>query len=84
VAVFPLQKLFADSRETRVASASSIATNDNIETTTIKENVRIGFLPGSSSHAPDACNEQGWARAALTGVLAFVIWWGFLVGHITS
>ena len=29
-------------------------------------------------------DERGWARAALTAVLAFVIWWGFLVGHIMN
>ena len=29
-------------------------------------------------------DEQGWARAALTAVLVFVVWWGFLVGHIMN
>jgi hypothetical protein len=29
-------------------------------------------------------DERGWARAALTAVLAFVVWWGFLVGHIMN
>jgi hypothetical protein len=29
-------------------------------------------------------DEGGWARAALTALLAFVVWWGFLVGHITN
>ena len=29
-------------------------------------------------------DERGWTRAALTAVLAFVIWWGFLVGHIMN
>ena len=29
-------------------------------------------------------DERGWTRAALTAVLAFIIWWGFLVGHVMN
>jgi hypothetical protein len=29
-------------------------------------------------------DEGGETRAALTAVLAFVIWWGFLIGHIMN
>src|SRR6476619_156866 len=43
--------------------------------------VRLGVLP-----AYWVCwrrplgDERGWARAALTAVLAFIVWWSFLVG----
>jgi hypothetical protein len=28
--------------------------------------------------------ESGPTRAALTAVLAFIVWWGFLVGHVMN
>jgi|SRR5271169_6381655 len=28
--------------------------------------------------------EPGRTRAALTAVLAFIVWWGFLVGHVVN
>ena len=29
-------------------------------------------------------DEPGRTRAALTAVLAFIVWWGFLVGHVMN
>jgi hypothetical protein len=29
-------------------------------------------------------DEPSQTRAALTAVLAFIVWWGFLVGHVTN
>ena len=28
--------------------------------------------------------ERGWTEAALTTVLGFIVWWGFLVGHVLN
>ncbi len=40
--------------------------------------LHIGFAGGGP------WRERGWARAALTAVLAFIVWWSFLVGHIMN
>jgi hypothetical protein len=29
-------------------------------------------------------NDTGRTRAALTAVLAFIVWWSFLVGHVMN
>jgi hypothetical protein len=49
--------------------------------------VAIGFgvLPAYwiSWRSPVA-DERGWILVALTTILAFIVWWGFLVGHIIN
>jgi hypothetical protein len=47
--------------------------------------IGLGLLPaywvcwrGSSAE------EIRWTRAALTAILAFVVWWGFLTGHVVN
>ena len=29
-------------------------------------------------------NERGWTKVALTTILGFIVWWGFLVGHVVN
>jgi hypothetical protein len=31
-----------------------------------------------------AAKDDYWTRLALTSVLAFIIWWGFLIGHVLN
>jgi len=45
----------------------------------------LGMLPAYWYfwRAPDAI-EHARARAVLTAILAFIVWWGFLVGHVLN
>jgi hypothetical protein len=29
-------------------------------------------------------DEPSWTRAALTSILAFIVWWSFLIGHVVN
>ena len=29
-------------------------------------------------------DESSWVRAVLTTILAFIVWWGFLTGHVVN
>ena len=29
-------------------------------------------------------DDLGWTRAALTAIFAFIVWWGFLMGHVLN
>ena len=33
---------------------------------------------------PPRVEEPAWTRAALTSILAFIVWWSFLIGHVVN
>jgi hypothetical protein len=47
--------------------------------------IGFGLLPAYwiSWRRPFA-DERGWTRVALTTILGFIVWWGFLVGHVMN
>lgn len=47
--------------------------------------IGLGLLPAYwISWRGPSMTESGRTPAALTAVLAFVVWWGFLMGHVTN
>jgi hypothetical protein len=47
--------------------------------------IGLGLLPAYwLAWRGAAADEVGRAPAALTAVLAFIVWWGFLVGHVAN
>jgi hypothetical protein len=47
--------------------------------------IGLGLLPAYWAcwrHQPG--DEAGGTRAALTGLLAFIVWWSFLIGHVMA
>ena len=47
--------------------------------------IGLGLLPAYwiSWRRPFA-DERDWIKVALTTILVFIVWWGFLVGHIVN
>ncbi len=47
--------------------------------------IGLGLLPAYwISWRRPIVNEPGRTAAALTAILAFVVWWGFLIGHVMN
>jgi hypothetical protein len=47
--------------------------------------IGLGILPAYWYFwRPPLREEYAWTRAMLTAVLAFVVWWGFIVGHLAN
>jgi hypothetical protein len=47
--------------------------------------IGLGLLPAYwISWCRPFADQRGWTEAALTTILAFIVWWSFLVGHVVN
>jgi hypothetical protein len=46
--------------------------------------IGLGILPAYAYYWRQPAEAHGRTRAMLTGLLAFIVWWNFLVGHILN
>jgi hypothetical protein len=44
----------------------------------------LGMLPAYWYFWRQAATDYGRTRAVLTALLAFIVWWGFIVGHVLN
>jgi hypothetical protein len=46
--------------------------------------IGLALLPAYWVCWQQRSNEHARTRAAVTSILAFIVWWGFLIGHMTN